>query len=805
MRPLTSPALLLAAAAALYSSTTLAAFPDCINGPLSENSICDSSLPPAERVAGLLSVLNITEKIANVNNAAPGSERLGLPPYEWWNEALHGVANSPGVHFAEPGEEFDSATSFPQPILIGAAFDDDLVYEIAKTVSTEARAFSNAGRAGLDFWTPDINPFKDPRWGRGQETPGEDPLHLQRYVAKLLAGLEGSHDDDDDAPYKRLVASCKHYTAYDFEALGNTTRHNFDALVPAADMTEYYMPPFKTCARDSAVGSFMCSYNSVNGMPACANSYLLQDILRDHWGWNAADQWITGDCGAVGDIWEHHGYAGDGIEAAALALKAGTDLDCGTTYLQFLPGALEAGLVEESDFDRALARLYTSLIRLGYFDDPAQQPYRQLGWADVNTDAAQELAYEAAAAGIVLIKNDNGILPLNPQTSGHIALIGPYANATTQLQGNYFGAAPYLHSPLHGAERAGFTVTYAPGTEVDTDDTSGFAAALAAAEAADIIVFAGGIDNTIEAEERDRTAIGWPGNQLELIAQLKMTTGKPVVVVVFGGGQVDSSVLLHGQDEGGGGGVDALLWAGYPGQAGGRAVFDIISGARAPAGRLPVTQYPAEYVEAVEMTYMPLAPVTDEGEEGSSKSPGRTYKWYTGEPVVEFGHGLHYTSFELAWAQDEEDEKMPTTFDTAELIAGAPDAAKPDLAPLHTFRVTVRNTGDVTSDYAVLAFVSALDSPLAQNPHKSLVAYARVRGVEGGGGGSAEADLEVNLAGLARAESGSGNLVLYPGKYVLRVDVPVQLEWQFEIVGEAVVLEEWPVAPVEEEGGRLNE
>ncbi|KAK2810273.1 hypothetical protein FQN50_003004 [Emmonsiellopsis sp. PD_5] len=766
----------------LPPSLALITYPDCTSPPLSTNPICNTTLPTPERVAGLLAALTIEEKIANINNEAPGSDRLGLPAYEWWNEALHGVAHSPGVEFAERGEEFDSATSFPQPIVIGAAFDDGLVYEIASVVSTEARAFSNAGRAGLDFWTPNINPFKDPRWGRGQETPGEDPYHLQRYVAQLLAGLEGTRDETSS--YKKVAACCKHYTAYDFEGTEDgLSRHNFDALVSARDMTDYYMPPFKTCVRDSNVASIMCSYNSVNGKPSCANPYLLQDILREHWGWNGTDRWVTGDCEAVRDIWEHHEYAANGTEAVALALKAGTDLDCGSDYAEYMPSALEAGLVEESDLDRALARLYSSLVNLGYFDDATTQPYRALSWTDVNTEHAQSLAHEAAVAGTVLLKND-GILPLpSPPSDINLALIGPYANATEQLQGNYFGRAPSISTPLSAAQSAGFaSITHVPGTGIDSTDTSDFAAALAAAEAADLILFTGGIDNSIEAESHDRTTIGWPGNQLELLAQLR-ATGKPVIVVVYGGGQVDCSALLAGED-----GVNALLWAGYPGQSAGEALMDLLMGKRVPAGRLPVTQYPAGYVEMVEMTEMGLAA----GEE----NPGRTYQFFPGsgedadnKAVVDFGFGLHYTNFSLAVSPSSPEANV---FDTATLLADVPDAARPALAPLMSFTVQVTNTGAVASPFTVLAFVKTTDAGPAPYPRKRLVGYGKLGEVEAEGG-SGEVEIEVLLGAVARADE-KGQLVLWPGTYEVVVDVPERegVGVGFEIVGEEVVLEGWP-------------
>lgn len=265
---------------------------------------------------------------------------------------------SPGVTFASSGN-FSSATSFPQPITLGSAFDDPLIKTVADVISTEARAFNNFGRAGLDFFTPNINPFRDPRWGRGQETPGEDPFHISQYVLKLIDGLQGGVDPK---PYFKIVADCKHYAAYDLENWEGNIRTSFDALVSLQDLSEYYLPSFQSCARDAKVGSIMCSYNSVNGVPACANSYLLQTILRDFWGFDD-DRWVTSDCDAVDNIFSTHHFTATFAEAVADALKAGTDIDCGNAYADHLPDALNQSLITRADLEKALVRQYTSLVR----------------------------------------------------------------------------------------------------------------------------------------------------------------------------------------------------------------------------------------------------------------------------------------------------------------------------------------------------------------------------------------------------------------------------------------------------------
>ncbi|TCD62590.1 hypothetical protein EIP91_006664 [Steccherinum ochraceum] len=744
-------------------ATTVAAvgFPDCTQAPLKGNAVCDTSKDPITRASALVALFTVPELINNTVNASPGVPRLGLPAYNWWQEALHGVATSPGVTFA-PSGDFSHATSFPQPITMGAAFDDDLIHSVASVVSTEARAFNNAGRAGLDFWTPNINPFKDPRWGRGQETPGEDPFHSAKYVYSLITGLQGGLDPK---PYYKIVADCKHFAAYDIEDWEGNVRYGFNAVVSQQDLSEYYTPPFQTCVRDAKVGSVMCSYNAVNGIPSCANTFLLQTVLRDTWGFDET-RWVTSDCDAVGNVFTDHHYVATGAEASAVTLKAGTDIDCGTTFSQNLPSAFNQSMVDEDDLRRALTRQYASLVRLGYFDPASNQPFRQLGWSDVNVPSAQQLAYTAAVEGLVLLKND-GTLPLQKSVK-KIALVGPWANATTLLQGNYFGVAPYIISPLLGAQNSGFEVEYVLGTNVTGNSTAGFADALAAAKSADAVIFAGGLDETVEREEIDRTTITWPGNQLDLITQLA-GAGKPTVVLQFGGGQIDDSALKANKK------VNAILWGGYPGQSGGQAVFDVLTGKASPAGRLPITQYPADYVNQVPMTDMSLRP--------SATNPGRTYRWYTGTPIFEYGFGLHYTTFNTKFSGAAE-----KSYNIQTLLSQNKHVQFLDLAPFHTFQVEVKNTGKMTSDYVALLFASGSFGP-SPRPNKSLVAYDRVKNIRPGQ--TADATLAVTLGALARADE-NGDFRLYPGTYKLTLDTPGLISTTFTLTGQTGLITSWP-------------
>lgn len=409
----------------------------------------------------MIKLFTLEEKLNNTGHVSPGVPRLGLPAYTWWQEALHGVADSPGVNFSDAGD-FSVATSFPQPILMGAAFDDELIRDVATVISTEARAFNNYDRAGLDYWTPNINPFRDPRWGRGQETPGEDPHHLSSYVHALIDGLQGGLNPE----YKRVVATCKHFAGYDMESWNGNLRYQWDAHIGPQDLVEYYMPSFESCARDSNVGAFMCTYNALNGVPTCADPWLLDTILRGHWGWTTEQQWVTSDCDSIQNVYKPHNYAKTREEAVAMSLNAGTDIDCGTYYQENLPKAYEQGLFNESVLDRSLIRQYSSLVRVGYFD--ADIPYRSIGWSEVNTPASQDLAYKAAAEGVVLLKND-GTLPMDITSDMTIVIVGGWADATTQMQGNYEGVAPYLHSPTWALNQTGAKVYTAsiPGGQGD--------------------------------------------------------------------------------------------------------------------------------------------------------------------------------------------------------------------------------------------------------------------------------------------------------------------------------------------------
>lgn len=585
---------------------------------------------------------------------------------------------------------------------------------------------------------------------------------MQNYVRNLVPGLQG-----DDPKHKQVIATCKHFAVYDIE----TGRYGNDYNPTQQDLADYFLAPFKTCVRDSGVGSIMCSYNAVDGIPACADEYLLDQVLREHWNFNADYNYVVSDCGAITDIWQYHNFTNTEEAAASIALNAGVDLECGSSYLK-LNESLAAKQTSIQALDQALTRLYSALFTVGFFDGGK---YSDLDFSDVSTPHAQALAYEAAVEGMTLLKNDK-ILPLGRSHNyKSVAVIGPYANATTQMQGDYSGTAPFLVSPLEAFEAHGWQVNYARGTAINEQSTAGFDSAVAAAEKSDLVVYLGGIDNSMEAETLDRTSLDWPQNQLDLIKILSKLS-KPMIVVQFGGGQVDDTALLQNE------GIQALLWAGYPGQSGGSALLDVLLGKKSVAGRLPVTQYAASYADQVSIFDINLRPNPDRS------FPGRTYKWYTGIPVIPFGYGLHYTEFDFEW-----EETLDHVYNIQHLVASCQKVSgRPvnDNTAFATVKARVKNVGPEASDYVNLLFLSSDNAGPTPRPNKSLVSYSRLHNIAPGR--EQIANLPLTLGSLARADQ-NGNLVIFPGDYKIALDIFESLTFEFSLQGTPVVVDTLPM------------
>lgn len=801
--------------ACLLVSTAPAQTPDYLNPDLSIE----------QRVDDLVGRMTLEEKVSQTLDRAPAIDRLGVPEYNWWNEALHGVARA-GL-----------ATVFPQAIGFSATWNDELIYRMATTISDEARAkhheyVRNGKRLryqGLTIWSPNINIFRDPRWGRGQETYGEDPFLTGRLAVPFIRGLQG-----DDSTYFKTVATVKHYAVHSGP---EPERHVFDAIATERDFRETYLPQFVTGIQEGGAYSLMCAYNRVNGEAACGSDYLLQDILRDEWGFGG---YIVSDCWALDDIHLNHKLVETPAEAAAMAIKAGTDLDCGTLVYPYLVEAVKKGYITETDIDIAVKRLFTARFRLGMFDPPERVAYAQIPYDILDQESHRELAREVTRESMVLLKN-NGVLPLRNDLDS-IAVIGPNADQWLMLLGNYNGSPGHITTPLAGIREAvaeSTVVSYARGSilaegmpwfesvpgevlftaenepgldvayfdnyelegeaittgvdstlnaiwsegaphnlnpddfgvrwtgsvrpaqsgtyrfaiigttkfrmsleenqlfesrynyrdefgdpriirgpelvleagqtypiQIEAQESYGDAQiellwsapadnledeAVAVAEEADAVVLFLGLTPRLEGEEMnveidgfrggDRTKIGLPAVQEQLLQRIT-ALGKPTVLVLLNG----SALAANWADEN----VDAILEAWYPGQAAGDAISDVLFGNYNPAGRLPLTFYRSEN---------DLPPFED------YSMAGRTYRFFEGEPLYPFGHGLSYT-----------------TFDYANLTTSAASLSDSDSV---TVSVEVTNTGERAGDEVVQLYVHYPNSSVAR-PIKDLRGFDRI-------------------------------------------------------------------------------
>ncbi len=627
------------------------------------------------RARDLVSRMTAEEKVSQMVNAAAGIERLGVLPYDWWSEALHGIARN------------GRATVFPQAIGMAATWDTTLVQRVASAIGDEGRAKFNAAQragnyviyAGLTFWTPNINIFRDPRWGRGQETYGEDPFLTSRIGVAFVKGLQG-----DNPRYLKAAACAKHYAVHSGP---EGVRHSFDVDPSKKDLYETYLPAFEALVKEAKVEAVMGAYNRVYGESASGSHFLLTELLRDTWGFQGH---VVSDCGAIDDIWRTHKIAPDAATASAIALKAGLDLNCGSTY-KTLTEALQRGLVTEDDIDRAMMRLVMTKMKLGLFDPPSDNPYNAIPESVVGSPEHAALARQAATESMVLLKNDNNLLPLKKDAAKYF-VTGPYASDNFVLMGNYYGVNGRMVSFLEGITskvslatkveyRYGIQPTVANvgrgggGGEVRSSDAT--------------IVFIG-LTGLMEGEEGDaiassfsgdKTTISLPPHQIAFLQQLRDgSNGRPIITVVTGGSAVDLREVSRLSD--------AVVLAWYPGQEGGAALADLLFGDQNFSGRLPVTY-----------------PVSDEVlpafDDYSMK--GRTYKYMTDGIMYPFGYGLTYTTFEYSNLK----------------IDGKVDGKGP-----LTVEVTLHNTGQREGEEVVQLYLSTPGAGTL-NPISSLVAFGR--------------------------------------------------------------------------------
>lgn len=641
----------------------------------------NTSLPPEERAADLVQRLTLEEKVSLMQNNSSAVPRLGIKPYNWWNEALHGVARN------------GRATVFPQAIGMGAAFNDSLLHVVFTAVSDEARAKNHIARRnssykiyqGLTFWTPNINIFRDPRWGRGQETYGEDPYLTSQLGMAVVRGLQGP----EDSQYDKAHACAKHYAVHSGP---EWNRHSFNAEdIDPRDLWETYLPAFKDLVQKAGVKEVMCAYNRFEGSPCCNSDRLLMQILRDEWGYEGL---VVSDCGAIYDFFEEgrHGTHKDKADASSAAVLSGTDLECGDAY-KSLADAVRQGKIKEEDLDRSVARLLKARFELGEMDETT--PWDTISDSVVNCRIHQVLALRMARESMTLLQNKNSLLPLKAGMT--VALVGPNANDSVMQWGNYNGFPSHTVTLLEALRKRlpEEQLIYVPGAlyaegfvpkhkkeEMKQMKPLDAASLLKQVDHADVVIFAGGISPLLEGEEMkvdvqgfkggDRTDIELPAIQRQLLKALKVA-GKKVVFVNFSG----SAVGLEPETQT----CDAILQAWYPGEAGGTAVADVLYGDYNPAGRLPVTFYK-------KVSQLP------DYEDYSMK--GRTYRYFEGTPLFPFGHGLSYTTF---------------VYGKAEVKDGC-------------LLVPVTNTGRMDGDEVVQLYLNRPDD--AGGPRKTLRAFKRV-------------------------------------------------------------------------------
>ncbi|HVW95014.1 MAG TPA: glycoside hydrolase family 3 N-terminal domain-containing protein [Mucilaginibacter sp.] len=673
----------------------------------------NQSLPVNTRVADLISRLTLQEKVSLLGYNSKAVPRLGIPAYNWWNEALHGVARA--------GE----ATIFPQAIGMAATFNDDLLHQVSGAISTEARAKYNLAIAkdhhlqymGLTFWTPNINIFRDPRWGRGQETYGEDPYLTAKMGTAFVKGLQG-----DDKDHLKASATAKHFAVHSGP---EATRDYFDAVVDEKDLRETYLYAFHALVTNG-VESVMSAYNKVNGVPNSVNKLLLTDILRKEWGFNGH---VVTDCGALNDVYSTHKYLPGPVETAAAAIKAGVDLDCSTVLQNDAIKAVQQGLLSEKEIDNALAALFRTQIKLGFYDDPSESPYRSYGADSVHNNAHIALARKAAQQCMVLLKNADNILPLHKNKYSSYMVIGPNAGAIDAMIANYHGVSSKVVNFVEG-----ITAAVGPGVRVEYDlgcnyqDTVHFGGTWAAGNA-DATIAVIGLSPVLEGEAGDaflsetggdRKNLSLPASEIAFMKELrKSTKNKPLIAVITAGSDVDIDAIAPY--------ADAIIMAWYPGEQGGNALADIVFGDVSPSGHLPLTFYKS------------LSNVPDYS---NYSMQGRTYRYYNGPVQYPFGFGLTYTTFQ--YQLDNELKKQYKSTDTIHIS------------------LSVRNTGKMDGDEVVQTYCEY--PKIDRMPVKELKGFKRVP-VKTGESGLVSIDIPVR--DLQKWDLQTHHWKVYPGNYKL--------------------------------------
>ncbi|HZK97234.1 MAG TPA: glycoside hydrolase family 3 C-terminal domain-containing protein [Prolixibacteraceae bacterium] len=669
------------------------------------------------RVADLVSKMTPEEKVSQMMYNSPAIDRLEIPEYNWWNECLHGVARS------------GNASVFPEPIGLAATFDDNLVSRIGTAISDEARAMYSANLkqgfrgqyGGLTFWTPNVNIFRDPRWGRGQETYGEDPYLTSVMGVALVKSLQG-----DNPKYLKVAACAKHFAVHSGP---ERLRHEFNAITDNKDLFETYLPAFKALV-DAGVASVMCAYNRTNDKACCGSDVLLKEILRDKWNFKG---YLVSDCWALKDIDAGHKITKTRAESAALALHNTVDLNCGDTYNPFLIDALKQGLVTEDEINKAVSTVFTTRFKLGMFDPEKENPYNNISADVINCEMHRNLALEAAEKSLVLLKNDKNILPLKKNTKS-LFVTGPNASNIDVLMGNYYGVNNNMTTILEGIVgkvEAGCQVQYKPGIMLDRTNTNPIDWTTGDAKATDAVIVVMGISGLIEGEEGeaiasehfgDRLDYNLPPNQIEFLKKMRKDNSKPVIAVITGGSPMNLAEINEL--------ADAVLLVWYPGEEGGKAVANVLFGDVSPSGKLPIT-----FPKSIDQ----LPPYDD------YSMAGRTYRYMTAEPMFPFGFGMSFTKF--LFSQPIFSNKVIKENGTIEVS------------------VEVKNIGKMKASETVQFYLTAPSSENLKLPLYSLKGFKRV---ELSAGESQTVNFLLDSELLASINN-AGERVILPGTYQVNI------------------------------------
>jgi len=670
----------------------------------------DSSQPLDVRVKDLVSRLTLKEKVSLLGYNSQAVPRLGIPAYNWWNEGLHGVARA--------GE----ATVFPQAIGMAATFNDDLLKQVATAISTEARAKYNLAIAqdrhiqymGLSFWTPNINIFRDPRWGRGQETYGEDPFLTAHMGTAFVKGLQG-----DDPKYLKVSATAKHFAVHSGP---EAVRDSFNAVVDEKDLRETYLYAFHALVTNG-VESVMAAYNSINGVPNSINKMLLTDILRKEWGFKGH---VVTDCGALDDVFQTHKSLPGPVESAAAAIKAGINLDCSSILQDDVIEAINQHLLTEKEVDQSLSAILRTEFKLGFYDDPNQIPYHAYGADSVHNESHIALARKMAQQSMVLLKNDNNILPLSKEKYSSIMVVGPNAASFDAMLANYSGVSDRVVNFVEG-----ITGATGPGTRVaydmgcDYKDTKHFGGIWAAGNS-DVTIAVMGLSPVLEGEAGDaflsnnggdKKDLSLPASEIAYMKQLRKDVHKPIILVITAGSDVDVDAVAPY--------ADAIIFAWYPGEQGGNALADIVFGKISPSGHLPLTFYKS---------------IDNVPDYKNYHMAGHTYRYYNGPVQYPFGFGMSYTSFAYTLMSAFQSAYKPTDVINAE--------------------VSVKNIGQTDGDEVVQAYITYPD--IDRMPIKELKAFKRISVNKGE---TQSVSLSIPVAELQKWDLSTHKWKTYPGTY----------------------------------------